>query len=252
MAGNRKKKTFPTRTSVRRHGLQQKTKTTVPEKRTTWRENEMIGARSGLAAPGGKPKHGRVSSVDPEELESGVRKAYFAVAAWVALRYDVELDDVITHMRTAGVHSATRPGAAIQYVEDIVLAVAATQGKSQAWQDIAQVFDLTLVRACSLRLDEHESVIYVRRFLGKLQQETTEDFAVTGTRPTIDAVDDEIFDDEPLEGDGGLRAYAGLRPLRVWLTDRLLAQLEQEVPALRVRLEPACTGADLRLADCDA
>ena len=214
----------------------------------------MIGARSGLKSPGETPKHGRTMSIDPEELESGIRKAYFAVAAWVAIRYDVELDDVISHMRTAGVHSATRPGAAVQYVEDIVLAVAACHGNQQAWQDIAQVFDLTLVRACSLRLSEHESVIYVRRFLGKLQRETIEYCAVTGAPAQMDAdLGEESFDDEPLEGDGGLRAYAGLRPLRVWLTDRLLAQLEREVPALRVRLEPACAtaggGTDLRLAD---
>lgn len=207
-----------------------------------------MGARNSTQTPSDALKHGRLSSCTPEELESGIRKAYFAIASWVAFRYDIQVDEVVTHLRAAGVHTATRPGAAIQYVEDIVLAVAACQANNQAWHDLCQVFDLTLVRACSLRLPEHESIVYVRRFLGKLKQETIEYCAIPGA-PAIEDASDEKYDDEPLEGDGGLRAYAGLRPLRVWLTDRLLAQLEQEVPAMRVRLEPSCAAADLKLVD---
>lgn len=207
----------------------------------------MIGANT-TQSPCDALKHGQLTMRDPEELESAIRKSYFAIASWVALRYDIEVDEVIEHLRTAGVHAANRPGAAIQYVEDIVLAVAACRGNKQAWQDITQVFDLTLVRACSLRLADHDSVVYVRRFLGTLKQETLDHCAVPGAPACSDA-SEEVFDDEPFEGDGGLRAYAGLRPLRVWLTDRLLAQLEQDVPGMRVRLEPACAAADLKLAD---
>ena len=178
-----------------------------------------------------------------EELESSIREAYFAVASWVAVRYDIEIDEVIEHIRAAGVHTATRPGAAVHYVEDIVLAVAACRGSTQAWSDVAQVFDLTLVRACILRLPEQDAVVYVRRFLSELQRETLDRDLVPVSR------ENTAYDDEPVEGDGGLRAYAGLRPLRVWLTDRLLAQLEREVPSMRVHLEPAVGSAPLRLAD---
>ena len=187
---------------------------------------------------------GRLASMEPEELESSIREAYFAIASWVAIRYDVEIEEVIDHLRRAGVHSAARPGAAVHYVEDIVLAVAASRGNPQAWSDAAQIFDLTLVRACSLRLPEQEAAIYVRRFLGALERETLHE--------AIDPVgrEDAEYDDEPCPGDGGLRAYAGLRPLRVWLTDRLLAQLEREVPSMRVRLKAHDSAEQmLRLAD---
>jgi len=188
-------------------------------------------------------KNRRLSAIEPEELESSIREAYFAIASWVAIRYDVEIDEVIEHLRRAGVHSAARPGAAVHYVEDIVLAVAAAQGNHQAWSDASQIFDLTLVRACSLRLPEQESVMYVRRFLADLERETL-DQSILPVRS-----EDADYDDEPAEGDGGLRAYAGLRPLRVWLTDRLLAQLEREVPSMRVHLAPMGEPSSLRLAD---
>ena len=202
------------------------------------------GSRGAVTSASVTFKKKRLSSIDPEELESSIREAYFAIASWVAIRYDVEIDDVIEHLRRSGVHSAARPGAAVHYVEDIVLAVAACQGNMQAWTDAAQIFDLTLVRACSLRLPEQDAVVYVRRFLADLERETL-DLNIVPTRP-----EGAVYDDEPAEGDGGLRAYAGLRPLRVWLTDRLLAQLEREVPSMRVRLEPTDSVETLlRLAD---
>jgi len=170
--------------------------------------------------------------MEPEELESSIREAYFAIASWVAIRYDVEIEEVIEHLRSAGVHTAARPGAAVHYVEDVVLAVAASRGNPQAWADAAQIFDLTLVRACSLRLPEQEAAIYVRRFLGALERETLDDRI-----EPIKGSDLVGHDGNPCPGDGGLRAYAGLRPLRVWLTDRLLAQLEREVPSMRIALK---------------
>ena len=202
------------------------------------------GSRSAVTSASVTFKKKRLSSIDPEELESSIREAYFAIASWVAIRYDVKIDEVIEHLRRAGVHSAARPGSAVHYVEDIVLAVAGCNGNAQAWTDAAQIFDLTLVRACSLRLPEQDAVVYVRRFLADLERETL-DQEIIPTRP-----EDSTYDDEPAEGDGGLRAYAGLRPLRVWLTDRLLAQLEREVPSMRVRLEPTdSVDTLLRLAD---
>ena len=216
---------------------QPRSRTTKP---TTTRGEKGPGSVTGASTTF---KNRRLSAIEPEELESSIREAYFAIASWVALRYDVEIDEVIEHLRRAGVHSAARPGAAVHYVEDIVLAVAATQGNRQARSDAAQIFDLTLVRACSLRLPEQESVMYVRRFLADLERETL-DTSILPVRS-----EDAVYDDEPAEGDGGLRAYAGLRPLRVWLTDRLLAQLEREVPSMRVQLAPMGEPSSLRLAD---
>lgn len=201
------------------------------------------GTGNVTSAPTTTFKSRRLTAIGPEELESSIREAYFAIASWVAIRYDVEVDDVISHLQRAGVHTATRPGAAVQYVEDIVLAVAACQGNRQAWIDAAQIFDLTLIRACSLRLPEQDAVMYVRRFMTDLEQETLGAW----TEPVRS--EDAVYDDEPMDGDGGLRAYAGLRPLRVWLTDRLLAQLEREVPSMRVHLPALGEPSSLRLAD---
>lgn len=200
------------------------------------------GTREVTSAPS-TFKSRRLTAMGPEELESSIREAYFAIASWVALRYDVQIDDVIGHLQRAGVHNATRPAAAVQYVEDVVLAVAACQGNRQAWLDAAQIFDLTLVRACTLRLPEQDAVMYVRRFLADLEVETLDPSGCTA------ALDGDGFEDEPHEGDGGLRAYAGLRPLRVWLTDRLLARLEREVPAMRVHLGGADEAQPLKLVD---
>jgi hypothetical protein len=188
------------------------------------------------------------------KLESEIREAYFAIASWVALRYAVEVDDVIRHLRNAGVHEMPRTRSVVQYVEDIVLAVAATQGNLQAWTDMAQVFELTLLRTCALRLPDEEAVLYVRRFVLELERETMApetELSAQSLSWSARTSDGETFDDDPAEGDGGLRAYAGRRPLRVWLTDRLLVKLEQDAPNMRVQLDSAHLNGlpALRLAD---
>ena len=43
-------------------------------------------------------KNRRLSAIEPEELESSIREAYFAIASWVAIRYDVEIDEVIKNL----------------------------------------------------------------------------------------------------------------------------------------------------------
>ena len=165
---------------------------------------------------------------NPEELESESREAYFSSAGWVAMRYEVGVEEVIDHLRRSGLHHASRPGTATQYVEDVVLITAASTGHSRAWHDLEQVFSQPLTRTCTLHLSDQEAVMYVRRFISELRDTT---LAASATR------------------DRGLFGYDGLRPLRVWLVDRLLEQLEQDGPEVRVRLEPGQGSARLRLAD---
>ncbi len=166
---------------------------------------------------------------NPEELESELREAYFSAAGWVALRYEVGVEEVIDHLRRSGLHHAPRPHASIQYVEDVVLATAAIKKHARAWYDLEQVFAQPLTRTCTLHLSDQEAVVYVRQFLSTLQN-------VTATP-------------EQASEDRGLHDYDGLRPLRGWLVDRLLGQLEAEGPEVRIRLQDDRSNARLRLAD---
>ena len=198
------------------------------------RETRMNSTQGSLLAkpkkkkrPATRRRHSLVVR-NPEELESEIRESYFASAGWVALRYEIGVEAVIDHLRRSGLHHASRPSTATQYVEDVVLITAASRGNSRAWHDLEQVFSQPLTRTCTLHLSDQEAVIFVRRFISELRSTT---LAAESTR------------------DQGLFTYDGLRPLRVWLVDRLLEQLEQDGPDVRIRLEPDQGTARLRLAD---
>ena len=156
---------------------------------------------------------------DPDQLESEIRQAYFSAASWVAMRYSVSVEDLIDHLRTGGLHHAARPSSASQYVEDIVLSVAICQGSEQAWSDLRQVFDLTLTRTCTLSMSEQDAMVFVQKFLSDLADATERAVDSDGRS--------ETSIDEDAEEDAGLRDYIGLVPLRVWLTNRILATLEE-------------------------
>ena len=208
-----------------------------PSTRPTGQETGMNSAPGGViektkSRKKKRPASRRRSSLvarNPEELESELREAYFSAAGWVALRYEISVEEVIDHLRHNGLHRAHRPHASIQYVEDTVLATAALKGNARAWHDLEQVFSQPLTRTCTLHLSDQEAIIHIRRFITELKQAT--------------------LSKEPGSSDRGLLDYDGLRPLRVWLVDRLLAQLEAEGPEVRIRLQDERTTARLRLAD---
>jgi len=158
---------------------------------------------------------------DPDLLESELRQAYFSSASWVAIRYSVSIEDLIEHLRAGGIHYASRPTMAIQYVEDIVMSVAICKGSKQAWNDLRQVFDLTLNRACTLTMSEQDSVVFVQKFLSRLAEETEQ-----AGEPSGSSGPDDASAPNPSKATG-LRGYIGLLPLRVWLTNRILATLEE-------------------------
>ena len=152
---------------------------------------------------------------DPDQLESEIRQAYFSAASWVAMRYSVSVEDLIEHLRRGGLHHAARPSSASQYVEDIVLSVAICQGSEQAWSDLRQVFDLTLTRACTLSMSEQDAMVFVQKFLSDLADATEHH------------IDSSEQSEDAIEVDAGLHDYIGLVPLRVWLTNRILATLDE-------------------------
>ena len=164
---------------------------------------------------------------DPDQLESEIRQAYFSAASWVAIRYSVSVEDLIEHLRAGGLHYASRPMTASQYVEDIVLCVAICLGREQAWNDLRQVFDLTLTRACTLTMSEQDSVVFVQKFLSDLAKDTEQHGDSQRRRRSARVgTTNGTGSDQTTEEDAGLRDYIGLVPLRIWLTNKILARLE--------------------------
>ena len=165
---------------------------------------------------------------DPDQLESEIRQAYFSAASWVAIRYSVSVEDLIEHLRAGGLHHAARPMTASQYVEDIVLCVAICNGCKQAWNDLRQVFDLTLSRACTLTMSEQDSMVFVQKFLSELAEDTERACAhERAAREQRETGSNGAPHEAHACEDAGLRGYIGLSPLRVWLTNKILATLEE-------------------------
>ena len=234
--------TTPTEMTTARDQTQgmSKTKQAPPKMTSDQRQNQSKRNRTsaskppqGTASRSGISKRNRRRKkqfTDPDQLESEIRQAYFSAASWVAIRYSVSVEDLIDHLRAGGLHHAARPMSASQYVEDIVLCVAICNGCKQAWNDLRQVFDLTLSRACTLTMSEQDSMVFVQKFLSDLAEDTEracgQERAARGTRETRETrTNDAPYEDHASE-DAGLRDYIGLVPLRVWLTNKILATLE--------------------------
>jgi len=188
-------------------------------------------SRSGISK---RNRRRKKQFTDPDQLESEIRQSYFSAASWVAIRYSVSVEDLIEHLRAGGLHHAARPMTASQYVEDIVLCVAICNGCKQAWNDLRQVFDLTLSRACTLTMTEQDSMVFVQKFLSELAEDTeracARERAARERRESRETpktwTDVAPHEDHAFE-DAGLRDYIGLVPLRVWLTNKILATLEE-------------------------
>ena len=186
--------------------------------------SNLLGAKGSAGTANKRNRRRKKQFKDPDQFESEMRQAYFSAASWVAIRYSVSIEDLIDHLRAGGIHFAPRPNTAIQYVEDIVLCVAICKGSKQAWNDLRQVFDLTLNRACTLTMSEQDAVVYVQKFLSELAEAT--EHGADATARTQGAPE-ETSDPMPMQDDTGLRGYIGLLPLRVWLTNKILANLEE-------------------------
>jgi hypothetical protein len=185
--------------------------------------SNLLGANGSTGTLSKRNRRRKKQFNDPDQFESEMRQAYFSAASWVAIRYSVSIEDLIDHLRAGGIHFAPRPNTALQYVEDIVLCVAICKGSKQAWNDLRHVFDLTLNRACTLTLSEQDAVVYVQKFLSELAEATEH-----GADATAHTTEDEATEmSDPTQDDTGLRGYIGLLPLRVWLTNKILADLEE-------------------------
>lgn len=147
-------------------------------------------------------------------LTDRIRREFFARAAASAERYGVTQHDVLTHLRDA--HLALTPGPArvLSFLDDVVLTVACVRGHPRAWHDAWQRNESPLIRACHARLDDAGAVIFARRFWIEL-------FTTTMGR--------RGEGEHPWSSSPHLGTYVGVRPLRIWLTDRLMGVLENAV-----------------------
>src|SRR5688500_17092199 len=84
---------------------------------------------------------------------SQLRRAYFASGAEHAGRYGVEFARVVAHVWHARRAGRRTPLRRIRYIDDLVQAIACIDDSPQAWTDLAQRYERTLVRRCRHGLD---------------------------------------------------------------------------------------------------
>lgn len=157
-------------------------------------------------------------------LEDRIRREFFARASSNATRYGVTPDDVLAHLRGAHLPLTPGPARVLAFMDDIVLAVACVRNHPRAWHDAWGKHESSMIRACHARLDHASAVVFTRRFWVDMH------FVSTNGEPLPSEVAgdaDELA--SPMLAPWPLRLYVGVRPLRVWLSDRLLARLEHEI-----------------------
>ena len=132
--------------------------------------------------------------------ESDLRRAYFAHAAEIAVRYSVTVDRVLRHLECALAHHSSRSVPAVRHMDDLVHAAACVDGYDIAWRDLVDRYERPLVRACRQWLEATDAIVFVRRLLAELRR------------------------DEPT-GIRSLRSFDGSCTLRRWLGDRVFGGL---------------------------
>lgn len=175
----------------------------------------------------------------PRALVDRIRREWFARAGGVASRYGVLLDEAIGHLHAANLAETPGPARALSFLEDLVCAVACVRGHPGAWQDLWERHESILLRASRLRLADVEAVLATRRFWRELHAVTTLPAADRAGLPGLESLPPSLAE------------YVGVRPLRVWLSDRLLEQIERNGATARFERtfrRPAGRGA-VRLSD---
>lgn len=157
-----------------------------------------------------------------EMFQSRWRQRFFADGAEAAMRYDIRFEHVAAHLAVALQRRPHLPACAVGHFDDLVHVAACRAGVSQAWTDLHDRFERTLVRCCRTHLPDENPVVHVRRTLRDMRS------GVTDGRPLPRLAD-----------------YAGATPLRDWLTSRFLDGL---VGGDELRTAAMCPPADGRLS----
>ncbi len=165
------------------------------------------------------------------EVEDLVRRACFGLSAPALMEFNVRPDEIVEHLTQAGLAVANRPDRVLQNLDGVAHAVACIRGDARAWIELANRHGWCLERAAMDRHDV-EGGLCARRFW------------VDVRHGTLGAPEDRVRDDGwPYPR---LQWFAGLRPLRHWLADRLFGGIEARAEsAHRERLDSLATGRSL-------
>lgn len=136
------------------------------------------------------------------EGEAQLRRAYFAQAAELAMRYSVAIERLLEHIAHARTRHSRLDLNAVRYVEDLVHAVACIDNVEVAWRDLVDQHERALIRACRQWLDDTDAIVFVRRLLARV-------------RANVE------------DGPPTLRSFDGTTSLRRWLGDRLVGDLNR-------------------------
>lgn len=144
------------------------------------------------------------------EATSKLRRAYFAHAGELAMRYGITFDRVAQHVHRGWNREPALIVKGIRYARDLVHAVACVDGVGLAWSDVADHHERMLIRACRDRLDETDAILVVRRLFVELRRTST---------------------GEPHARGMSLRGYLGTCSLRGWLCQCLADAMTDAVAA---------------------
>lgn len=142
-------------------------------------------------------------------------------------------------------------GRIAENLEDVMLAIACTNGGAGAWSQLENDIVPLLARMCELRVDETDALLHASRFLRAVRDRTRSRHEAMETGIVIGLGIDDPADDD---GTPCLQDYAGLHPLRSYLGGPLFAMLQDLIRDGLVvatgRIESRTpTSRRLRLAD---
>ena len=156
-----------------------------------------------------QPLVARVVPLD-SDLENQIRRYCFGAATKSMREFSVTPHEIIVHLAHAGLAVASRPERVLENLDGIVHAVACIRGDSRGWVELVNQHGWCLERA-AMETFSVDGALAAHRFWSELR---------SGTNGARDACRKDGW---PLPR---LQWYAGLRPLRHWLADRLFGGLE--------------------------
>lgn len=106
------------------------------------------------------------------DITSQLRRAYFAHAGELAMRYGITFDRIAQHVRRGWNREPALSIKGVRYAEDLVHAVACVDGVGLAWSDLIDHHERMLTRACRDRLEETDAILVVRRLFVQLRRES--------------------------------------------------------------------------------
>lgn len=145
-------------------------------------------------------------------FETWIRRAFFSHGAWLASRYGLTPDDLISQTEASPMPPALGLPRRGEGIEDLLVATGCCRNHPQAWIDAGEILEPLLVRAARMRLPESDAIVFARRFWSSLRDHTLER-ALGSPRRESPAMQD----------------YPPNRPLRNWLVDRLSGAIESAI-----------------------